>query len=113
MALPLGIGPILQTDFRAIAEHALLPTLFVLTVPTYLPNLMLNYALKSVPATVSSIYTYLQPVLAILLSVWMGLDKLHLDTVFFALVIFLGVGMVLKSYTIQPRHTEPPAANPH
>ena len=70
-------------------------------------------ALKSVPATVSSIYTYLQPVLAILLSVWMGLDKLHLDTVFFALVIFLGVGMVLKSYTIQPRHTEPPAANPH
>lgn len=113
MALPLGIGPILHTDFRAIAEHALLPTLFVLTVPTYLPNLMLNYALKSVPATVSSIYTYLQPVLAILLSVWMGLDKLHLDTVLFALVIFLGVGMVLKSYTIPPRHAEPPAANPH
>lgn len=113
MALPLGIGPILHTDFRAIAEHALLPTLFVLTVPTYLPNLMLNYALKSVPATVSSIYTYLQPVLAILLSVWMGLDKLHLDTVLFALVIFLGVGMVLKSYTLPPRHAEPPAANPH
>ena len=43
----------------------------------------------------------------------MGLDKLHLDTVLFALVIFLGVGMVLKSYTLPPRHAEPPAANPH
>lgn len=49
--------------------------LFVLVVPTYLPNLMLNYALKTVPATVSSIYTYLQPVLAIAISIGMGLDK--------------------------------------
>lgn len=75
MALPLGIGPIVHTDFAAIARHALFPTLFVLTVPTYIPNLMLNYALKTVQPTVSSIYTYLQPVLAIAISVGMGLDK--------------------------------------
>ena len=71
MALPLGIGPIVHTDFAAIARHALFPTLFVLTVPTYVPNLMLNYALKTVQPTVSSIYTYLQPVLAIAISVGM------------------------------------------
>ena len=70
----------------------------MLTVPTYLPNLMLNYALKSVPATVSSIYTYLQPVLAVILSVAMGLDRLHLDTALCALVIFFGVGLVIRSY---------------
>ena len=92
---------------------ALFPTLFVLTVPTYLPNLMLNYALKSVPATVSSIYTYLQPVLAIAISVGMGLDKLHADTVIFALVIFVGVGLVLRSYSVPPRHVDPPTAAPH
>ena len=84
MALPFGIGPIVHTDFAAIARHALFPTLFVLTVPTYIPNLMLNYALKTVQPTVSSIYTYLQPVLAIAISVGMGLDKLHADTVVFA-----------------------------
>lgn len=59
MALPFGIGPIVHTDFAAIARHALFPTLFVLTVPTYVPNLMLNYALKTVQPTVSSIYTYI------------------------------------------------------
>ena len=69
VALPFGLKEIIHTDYAAIAGHALFPTLFVLTVPTYLPNLMLNYALKSVPATVSSIYTYLQPVLAVILSV--------------------------------------------
>ena len=113
MALPLGIGPIVHTDFAAIARHALFPTLFVLTVPTYIPNLMLNYALKTVQPTVSSIYTYLQPVLAIAISVGMGLDKLHADTVIFALVIFVGVGLVLRSYTVKPRQADPPAAGPH
>lgn len=104
MALPIGIGPIVHTDFAAIARHALFPALFVLIVPTYLPNLMLNYELKTVPATVSSIYTYLQPVLAIAISIGMGLDKLHADTVIFALVIFAGVGLVLRSYTVKPKH---------
>ena len=113
MALPFGIGQIVHTDFAAIARHALFPTLFVLTVPTYVPNLMLNYALKTVQPTVSSIYTYLQPVLAIAISVGMGLDKLHADTVIFALVIFVGVGLVLRSYTVKPRQADPPAAGPH
>lgn len=113
MALPFGIGPIVHTDFAAIARHALFPTLFVLMVPTYVPNLMLNYALKTVQPTVSSIYTYLQPVLAIAISVGMGLDKLHADTVIFALVIFVGVGLVLRSYTVKPRQADPPAAGLH
>ena len=113
MALPFGIGPIVHTDFAAIARHALFPTLFVLMVPTYVPNLMLNYALKTVQPTVSSIYTYLQPVLAIAISVGMGLDKLHADTVIFALVIFVGVGLVLRSYTVKPRQADLPAAGPH
>lgn len=111
MTLPFGLGPIVRTDYAAIAHHALFPTLFVLMVPTYVPNLLLNYALKSVPATVSSIYTYLQPVLAIAVSVAMGLDRLHLDTVIFAVVIFVGVGLVLKSYGVK-RHSDSPAAVP-
>ncbi|WP_290540123.1 DMT family transporter [Alistipes sp.] len=113
MALPFGIGPIVHTDFADIARHALLPTLFVLVLPTYVPNLMLNYALKTVQPTVSSIYAYLQPVLAIAVSVGMGLDKLHADTVVFASVIFVGVGLVLRSYAAKPRRDGPPAVGPH
>ena len=113
IALPFGIGPIIRTDYAVLAHHALFPTLFVLMAPTYVPNLLLNYALKSVEPTVSSIYTYLQPVLAIAVSMAMGLDKLHTDTVIFALVIFAGVGLVLRSYTVKTKHPDPPAAGPH
>ena len=113
VALPFGLKEIVHTDYAAIAKHALFPTLFVLTVPTYLPNLMLNYALKSVPATVSSIYTYLQPELANANTEGMALEKQHADTVIFALVIFVGVGLVLRSYSVPPRHVDPPTAAPH
>lgn len=102
--LPFGLKAIIHTDYALIGSSGkiLFSTLFVLVMPTYLPNLLLNYALKSVQPTVSSIYTYLQPVIAITVSVLMGLDKLHADTVIFAIVIFIGVGLVLRSYTRRP-----------
>ncbi|MDE7451310.1 MAG: DMT family transporter [Alistipes sp.] len=101
IALPLGMADIVHADYANIAHHALFPTLFVLIVPTFFPNLLLNYGLKFVAPTVTSIYTYLQPVLAIVVSVAMGLDKLHVDTMLFALLIFAGVGLVLRSYSVR------------
>ena len=98
MVLPFGARELVHIDFAAMDTDILLATLFVVFVPTYVPNLLLNYSLKYVQPTVSSIYTYLQPVLAVILSVAMGLDRLHLDTALCALVIFFGVGLVIRSY---------------
>ena len=96
--LPIGAHDIITTDFGAMNSEIVFAALFVLIVPTYLPNLLLNYSLKFVAPTVSSIYAYLQPIVAIALAIIMGLDSIHLDIVLFALVIFLGVGMVTYSY---------------
>jgi drug/metabolite transporter (DMT)-like permease len=96
--LPIGAHDIVTTDFSAMDTKIILAALFVLIVPTYLPNLLLNYSLRYLQPTVSSTYTYIQPVLAVALSVAMGLDKLHIDTMLFALVLFAGVWMVLSSY---------------
>lgn len=96
--LPFGIDDVLTIDFSDMNTKILLASLFVLFVPTYLPNLLLNYSLRSVAPTASSIYAYIQPVVAVGLSVAMRLDKLHPDTLLFAVVIFLGVALVLSSY---------------
>ena len=96
--LPFGIDDVCTIDFSDMNTKILLASLFVLFVPTYLPNLLLNYSLRSVAPTASSIYAYIQPVVAVGLSVAMRLDKLHPDTLLFALVIFLGVALVLSSY---------------
>lgn len=97
--LPFGAKSLIHTNFSALHGQVLVATLFVIFVPTYIPNLMLNYALKQVAPTITSIYGYLQPVLAIVFSVAMGLDRLHWDTVAFAAVIFAGVWLVITSYS--------------
>lgn len=96
--LPIGAHDIITTDFRAMDSEIIFATLFVLIVPTYLPNLLLNYSLRVVAPTISSIYAYLQPIIAIILSVAMGLDQIRFDIVLFAVIVFIGVGMVTHSY---------------
>ena len=95
--LPFGAHDIATTELSSMSSLILFATLFVLIVPTYLPNLRLNYSLRIVTPSVTSIYAYIQPVIAIALSVAMGLDKLHPDTILFAIVTFIGVGLVAAS----------------
>lgn len=99
--LPIGAHDIVTTDLSAMSVEVVLATLFLLIVPTYLPNLLLNYSLRWVAPTLTSIYAYIQPVVAIALAVAMGLDRLHLDTVLYALAIFVGVGVVVYGYRVE------------
>ncbi len=96
--LPIGAHDIVTTDLSAMSMEVLLAMLFLLIVPTYLPNLLLNYSLRWVAPTLTSIYAYIQPVVAIALAVAMGIDRLHIDTVLYALAIFVGVGLVVFAY---------------
>ena len=99
LLLPIGIDSVIDSNFVGMNAKLWAAAAFVLIVPTYLPNLLLNYSLRYLKPTMSSTYTYIQPVLAVALSVAMGLDRLHLDTVFFALLLFVGVGLVISSYS--------------
>ena len=97
--LPFGLRAMVETNFVEFDAKLYFAAAFVLIVPTYLPNLLLNYSLRYLKPTLSSVYTYIQPVLAVALSVAMGLDRLHLDTVIFAATLFTGVGFVIWSYS--------------
>ncbi|MFI3316947.1 MAG: DMT family transporter [Rikenellaceae bacterium] len=99
MFLPFSFESLASTNFAALSPHILTLTAFVVIVPTFLPNLLLNYALGRVSPTVSSIYSYLQPLLAIAVSLWLGLGKLRWSTLAFAVVIIAGVTMVIRSYS--------------
>ncbi len=98
LLLPVGFDSVVEIDFKDMTPALWGAAAFVLIVPTYLPNLLLNYSLRYLAPTVSSTYTYIQPVLAVALSVAMGLDRLHADTVLFAAILFLGVWLVISSY---------------
>ena len=97
--LPFGLRAMVETNFEQFDTKLYLAAAFVLIVPTYLPNLLLNYSLRYLTPTLSSVYTYIQPVLAVALSVAMGLDQLHIDTAIFAAILFTGVALVIWSYS--------------
>ncbi len=99
MFLPVSISPIIANPFAHLEPHILWMAFFVVVVPTFLPNLLLNYALGRVTPTVSGMYSYSQPVIAIGVSVWLGLGKLHWSTLIFAMIIIAGVALVIRSYT--------------
>ena len=98
LLLPVGFDSVVEIDFKDMTPALWGAAAFVLVVPTYLPNLLLNYSLRYLAPTVSSTYTYIQPVLAVALSVAMGLDRLHGDTVLFAALLFFGAWLVISSY---------------
>ncbi len=95
---PFGMKSLLATNFTAMPPHILIATAYVMIIPTYIPNLLLNYALKYVQPTVSGTYTYLQPIVATVVSVALHLDTPRWETMLFAVGIFIGVGIVIRSY---------------
>ncbi|MFR9496492.1 MAG: DMT family transporter [Rikenellaceae bacterium] len=59
MFLPFGLPPLLENPFSKLSPHIFAMALFVIAIPTFIPNLLLNYSLGRVKPTVSSIYSYL------------------------------------------------------
>ncbi len=99
MFFPFALEPTLKIPFATMPHHILFLTIFVTVIPTFIPNLLLNYALGKVTPTISSIYSYLQPILAIAVSLWLGVAKLHWSTLLFGAIIITGVTLVLRSYS--------------
>ena len=52
--LPIGVDSVIESDFVGMDGKLWAAALFVLIVPTYLPNLLLNYSLRYLQPTVSS-----------------------------------------------------------
>ena len=102
MLLPFGAKDVVHIQFSNFDTHATLLYLFVLLLPTFGPNIMLAWSLKYVSPTVSSMYGYIQPVLAALMAVVMRMDKLRFDTIAASVLIFIGVYLVIKNSSVSP-----------
>lgn len=96
--LPFGLDSVIETNYAAMTHEATLAYIFILLVPTLGPNFLLIYSLKRLPPTISSIYSYIQPIVATSLAIAMHMDKLTTDSIVAAAIIFAGVFFVIRSY---------------
>jgi drug/metabolite transporter (DMT)-like permease len=102
IVLPFGIAEATTTDFGVWDHRGIISFVVVLCFLTYLPNALYNYALHHIEPFRTSIFSYIQPVAAIVLSSILRLDTLRLPTMCFAVLIFVGIGIVLSSYHSRP-----------
>ena len=98
MLLPFGFDSMIHTDFAAMPAEALWMFFYVILIPTFGPNYLLIFSLHYVKPTISSVFFYLQPVGAAILSVALHMDHLTWERVVGALVVFAGVFFVVRSY---------------
>ncbi len=101
--LPVGLPPLVRTDWSGFTLAAWLGVGYVLIGTTFLAYLFNTYALKQVPPSVVSIYIYLQPLFASLLSLTLGMEVLTAGKIGAGMLIFTGVYLV--SY--RPRKRSP------
>lgn len=95
LIIPIGFKSVVHTDFTSFSTKTWLAVGYLVILPTYLPNLLLTTALRRVTPTITSIYTYVQPTVAVGLSIALGLDRLNFDTILFGVILLAGVSLVL------------------
>lgn len=91
---PFCIGPFLSTDFAAIPTRFWFSLLYVIIGTTIIAYILFNYSLKFVSPVVSSSYLYLQPVIASLVAISIGMDILSWREGVAAAMVFVGVYFV-------------------
>jgi drug/metabolite transporter (DMT)-like permease len=94
--LPFTVKGIFDMDLPAVSFHAWLGVGYVVVFNSFIAYLLINFALKTVEASMVSFYTYLQPVIASVMSVSLGKDIVTLPKIVAAVLIFGGVYLVSR-----------------
>ena len=95
--IPFSIKGLIGLHLQSVSIQAWLGVGYVVILNTFIAYLLINFALKTVEASMVSFYTYLQPVIASIMSVSLGTEVITAPKIIAALLIFAGVFVVNRS----------------
>lgn len=90
-------GPLTEVDYASLTPRTWAGIGYVVVCSTFLAYLMVPIAQRYLRPTLVSMYNYLQPIVAVLFTVAIGLDTFGFTKGFAALCVFAGVWLVTKS----------------
>lgn len=94
---PFMAGHVASTPWSTIGTEAWLETGFVVFFGTYIAYLLMQVAQKTLRPTVVSIYNYMQPVVAVSVSLAAGMCVFTWKQAVAVALVFSGVWLVIKS----------------
>lgn len=97
LILPFTANHLTQIDYMAVPISTWWETAFVVFMGTYVAYLLMMVAQNTLRPTVVSIYNYVQPVVAVTVSLITGLSIFKPTQAVAVILVFSGVWLVIKS----------------
>lgn len=97
MSLPFSVKGLLSLDYAAIPVAVRWEIGYLIVFATFFAYYLIPYGQKRIRPTLVSMYNYLSPIIATIVSIWTGLDHLTWQKVVAAAAIVGGVILVSKS----------------
>ena len=102
VSLPLSAKGLVTTDYAAIPRDVAWEIGYLIFFATFVAYFLIPYGQKFIRPTLVSMYSYLQPIIAAIVSIWAGVDSLTWQKVLASLLVVGGVILVSRSRAAKP-----------
>ena len=93
-SLPWTIHELWDFDYGLLSGTYLSELAFLIICSTFITYFLIPLGQKRIRPTLVSMYSYVQPIIAIVISIWVGMDTLSWQKVLAAAMVFGGVVLV-------------------
>ena len=93
-SLPLAGQELLTFDYSLLSGMYLWELAFLIVCSTFITYFLIPLGQKRIRPTLVSMYSYVQPIIAIAISIWVGMDSLSWQKVLAGIMVFGGVVLV-------------------
>ena len=93
-SLPLAGQELLTFDYSLLSGMYLWELAFLIVCSTFITYFLIPLGQKRIRPTLVSMYSYVQPIIAIAISIWVGMDSLSWQKVLAGIMVFGGVILV-------------------
>ena len=100
-SLPLAGRELFTFDYSQLSGIYLWELGFLIVCSTFITYFLIPLGQKRIRPTLVSMYSYIQPIIAILISIYVGMDSLSWQKVLAAMMVFGGVVLVNYSRSAQ------------
>lgn len=97
MSLPFSVNDLIATPFECIPVNVVLEIGFLIVFATFVAYFLIPIAQKNIRPTLVSMYSYLQPIIAALIAIAIGMDSLTWQKILATLLVISGVLLVNRS----------------
>ncbi len=97
MALPFGLEEVLTVDYSTLPSSWLWELAYLIVLATFVAYFLIPLGQKYIRPTLVSMYSYVQPIVAIGISICIGMETLTVAKIVATLMVFAGVYVVSRS----------------